>query len=238
MATQISALIPAYNEADVIAHTIKAALDIPGVSEVIVIDDGSSDDTAEVARSAGAHDVLILQSNVGKGGALNVGFRKSKGNVLLILDADLGPSAAEAVKLLEPVVRDEADMAIAVLSGRMPENLENNVSSLGPKSGGFGLVVKTARFGIKLLAKREMQAPLAGPRALKREIIDKLGGFEPRFGVEVGLTIGALRAGYRVIEVPVNMVHRASGRDVRGFIHRGRQFLDVVFTLFKKLVRQ
>ncbi|MDH7480929.1 MAG: glycosyltransferase family 2 protein [Armatimonadota bacterium] len=237
MAKRISALIPAYNEADVIAQTVRAALDIPGVSEVLVVDDGSKDDTAEVARSAGAHQVIKLTHNIGKGGALNRGWKQCKGEILLLLDADLGYSASEGIKLLEPVLKDEADMAIAMLSGLPPEKTNSDMPILSPRSKGFGLVVKTARFGIMLLTRRKMQAPLAGPRALKREIVERIGGFNSRFGIEVGLTIDALRMGYRVIEVPVDMVHRASGRDLRGFIHRGRQFLDVVLTLMRKTFR-
>lgn len=238
MAARASALIPAYNEADVIAGTIEAVLAIPGVDEVIVGDDGSSDGTADVARAAGAHKVIRLDSNSGKGGALNAIRQHASGDVLLLIDADLGPSAAEGEKLLAPVLSGDADMAIAILCASESIEGKNGSPTLKPRSGGFGLVVKTARFGIKALGGQRMAAPLAGPRAVRREIVEKAGGFDARFGVEVALTIDALRMGSRVIEVPVCMVHRASGRDLRGFLHRGGQLVDVVRALGNKALRR
>jgi len=159
------------------------------------------------------------------------------GDVLLLLDADLGASAGEGAKLLKAVLDGDADMAIAVLGRSREPQASGGGPGLAERSGGFGLVVKTARLGIRLLTGKRMKSPLAGPRALKREIVEKAGGFAPRFGVEVGLTVDALRMGYRVVEVPVGMVHRASGRDLRGFAHRGRQMMDVLRTIGRKALR-
>ena len=129
-------------------------------------------------------------------------------------------------------------MAIGILCA--PEAIEgrDGAPTLKPRSGGFGLVVKTARLGIKALGGQRMAAPLAGPRAVRREIVEKAGGFDARFGVEVALTIDALRMGSKVIEVPVHMVHRASGRDLRGFLHRGGQLVDVVRALGNKALKR
>ncbi len=237
MAYQVSAIIPAYNEADVITDTIMAALNIPGVTQVIVVDDASTDGTADIARIAGAHQVVSLEKNLGKGGALNRVWPAAQGDIFLLLDADLGASASEGAKLLAPVLSGSADMSIAVFGQVEPVvglGSNNDSVKLGARSGGFGLVMKTARFGIKSLTGKCVISPLAGPRALKRDIVEKSGGFASKFGVEVGLTIDALRMGSRIIEVPVGMVHRASGRDLKGFIHRGRQLMDVISTLGMK----
>lgn len=236
---QVSVIIPAYNEADIIGDTVKAALRIPNVSEVLVVDDGSTDKTAEVAKIAGAHSVIRSPKNMGKGDALNSAWRQSKGQILLLLDADLGKSAAEAGLLLDPVLNDQVDMTIAWF--RRPsdpcfKNIDGS-PNLSPRSGGFGIVVKTARLGIWLLTRRWIQSPLSGPRALRREILDRIGGFAKKFGVEVGLTVDALRIGYRIMEVPVSMVHRPSGRDLKGIRHRGRQMADVIVTLAKRAMR-
>jgi len=233
MTPRVSVVIPAYNEEDLIAHTVRAASSIPGVAEVIVVDDGSRDDTKGTAKRAGATCVVELGRNVGKGGALNQALKSCTGEILLLLDGDLGPSAAEGAKLLEAVQNGTADMAIGVPSGAYPKMAEH-ISTLAPKSGGFGLVVRVARLGIKLLTGRIMNAPLSGQRALKREIVERAGGFESRFGVEVGLTIDAVRMGYKVVEIPINMVHRATGKDVRGFRHRGSQLFDVLKALCKR----
>lgn len=237
MAVRVSALIPAYNEADVIGDTVRAALSIPRVVEVVVADDDSTDNTAEAARSAGAHQVISLGRNVGKGGALDAIWRRAAGDIFLLLDADLGRSVTEAEKLLAPVLDGEADMAIAVLSGVGPVAGGDGSARLAPRSKGFGLVVRTARLGIRALTGRWVTAPLAGPRAVRRDVVERAGGFGAKFGVEVALTIDALRMGCRVIEVPVRMVHRASGRNVQGFLHRGGQMVDVLRALGRKALR-
>lgn len=235
MIVPVTAIIPAYNEADVIGDTVRAARSIPSVSEIIVVDDGSTDDTADVAEKAGADTVIIAPFNKGKGGALNMAWPAASGDVLLLLDADLGRSASEGSKLLEPVLKGEADMTVGILgSTREPAPGER----LAAKSGGFGLVVKIARFGIKALTGQTFKAPISGQRALRKKILEDTAGFASKFGVEVGLTIDALRLGYRVTEVPVDIVHRASGRDLKGFIHRGRQMWNVICTLIRKAARK
>ncbi len=95
----VTVLIPAYNEELTIARTVAAARSLPGVLQVIVVDDGSTDKTAEKARAAGA-EVLRTGVNRGKGAALNHGLKAVKGDLLLLLDADLGDSAREAEKIL------------------------------------------------------------------------------------------------------------------------------------------
>jgi len=216
-----SAVIPARNEADRIAATLGALAAVEGVDEVIVVDDGSTDATADAAAMHGAR-VVVHARNLGKGAALETGVRSARGEILLLLDADLGDTAAQAALLLDPVRRGEADMAIAmfpVVPGR---------------GGGMGLVVRLARWGIRRAAGREMAAPLSGQRALKREVWDRARHTDRGFGVETGLTIDALRAGFRVVEVPTTMTHRVTGRDVRGVVHRARQFRDVALALWAR----
>jgi glycosyltransferase involved in cell wall biosynthesis len=119
----ISVLIPAHNESERIAATIAAVRSLASrgrIGEIVVVDDGSTDDTAARAEAAGA-DTVFRQDNRGKGAALQAAFALSSGDVLLLLDADLGDSAAEAEKLLAPVLSRTADMTIAtfpVLPGR------------------------------------------------------------------------------------------------------------------------
>jgi glycosyltransferase involved in cell wall biosynthesis len=234
LAKRISAIIPAYNEADIISDTISAVLQIPGLSQLIVVDDASTDNTAQAAESAGASYVIRLKTNTGKGGALNAGFKHADGEIILLLDADLGESASEGAKLLQPVVDDEADMTI----GRFNKSAVIASEKLAAGSKGFGTVVKIARFGIKILTGVNITAPLSGQRAIKREIIEKMSSFPSGFGVEAGITIDVIRIGGRVLEIPVNMGHRASGRDLRGFLHRGQQMVAVLKILLIKAVRR
>ncbi|HLV81135.1 MAG TPA: glycosyltransferase [Chthonomonadaceae bacterium] len=214
----ISALIPAYNEAATIAATIVAARALAG--EIIVVDDGSEDDTAARAEAAGA-EAVFRQPHQGKGAALQAAFGLSRGEVLLLLDADLGESAAEASKLLAPVLSGAADMTIATFPAG------------AGSGGGFGFAVRLACWGIRRLTGRTMEAPLSGQRALRSEVALDAGGFAPGWGAEVALTVSALRAGCRVLEIPTSMTHRVTGRSPAAVRHRAAQFFAIALTLLR-----
>ncbi len=217
----VIALVPAHNEAERITATVLAARSVAAIDHVLVIDDASCDDTASLARAAGA-DVMRLDENLGKGGALQAGLDAvaSEADVLVLLDGDLGPTAAEAGALIAPVLAGNADMTIATL----PKP---------PSSGGFGLVKGLARWGIRRLSGFEATAPLSGQRVLSRAAWEAATPFATGYGVEVGLTVRAARAGIRLLEVPTTMAHAATGRDVAGFAHRGRQFVQVGAALLR-----
>jgi glycosyltransferase involved in cell wall biosynthesis len=224
----VSVLVPAYNEAERVAATvaaIRAALQAHlghERFEILVVDDGSADETAARAREAGATQVICLPHG-GKGAALEQARRAAHGEFVLMLDADLGASAAELGKLLAPVRDGEADMTVA----RFPP----------ARGGGIGLALRLARWGVERLTGRRLEAPLSGQRALRRQHLDALAPIEPGFGAEVGLDIDALRAGLRVLEVPTTMSHAATSRDWRGFLHRGRQFLHIARALLRRTLR-
>jgi glycosyltransferase involved in cell wall biosynthesis len=213
------ALVPAYNEADRVGATVRALRALPGVAEVLVVSDGSSDATAARAIEAGAH-CLDLPANIGKGGALNAGLAALTGRVaeavtpepvaLLLADADLGESAGELRALLEPVLAGEADLAIADLPPQ-------------PGAKGFGVAIGMARWGLRRIGGRTMAEPLCGQRAVRWSALSPLVPFAPGFGVEVAMTLDAWAAGLRVVEVPLDLRHRPTGRTLRGIVHRGRQ---------------
>jgi len=222
---RVSVLIPAYNEEKYIKATLDAVKSISEVHRIIVVDDGSQDMTVKLAR---ASDVVVITSgqNSGKGGALNLGAGLVKNDdIVVLLDADLGHTAAEARKLILPILDDLADMTIA----QFPR-LKHK--------GGFGLVKGLAHRGIKHFTGLKMQSPLSGQRAMTKEVFNKILPFASGYGVEVALTINVARMGFRVKEVPVQMTHDVTGRDLKGFIHRGKQFKDVLKELthlfFKK----
>jgi len=216
-AKRVVALIPAYNEAKNITATVAALSELSEVNEVVVVDDASTDQTGDLAVAAGAR-VISMFSNKGKGAALNEGSKQIEADVVMLLDGDLGYSARDARLLLEPVLDGRADMTVAHFP---PPRLK----------GGFGLVKGLARKGIKFFTGLEMQSPLSGQRVMTRPVMDKLLPFASGYGVEVGLTIKAARAGFKVLEVPVQMTHAETGRDLKGFLHRGRQFYHVARVL-------
>lgn len=218
----VSVLIPAFNEAEKITDTVAASFGLPGVVQVVVVDDGSADDTAERARAAGA-EVKRVDPNQGKGNALNEGARIVSGEIVVLLDGDLGTTAVEAAKLIMPVLEKKADMTVGKI-----------VSS--KKSGGFGLVRGLARKGVKFLTGKEFNCVLSGQRAMSREVLYQLLPFSEGYGVEVGMTVKALNGGFRLMEVPVAMKHSETGKDLKGFIHRGKQFLHILIVFIRLYV--
>lgn len=216
----VSVIIPAWNEEALVGETVRAVRAAGFADEVIVVDDGSCDGTARAAAAAGAA-VLRLERNGGKGRAMNRGAAVARGQVLVFLDADLGATAGEGARLVEPLRRGEADMAVAVFPRR-------------PGRRGFGLAVGAARWGAAVLAGVRLGAPLSGQRAIRREVFFAVGGCDAGFGAEVGLAIDVARAGYRTVEVPCAMDHAVTGWDLRGVLHRGRQLGAVLRALWRR----
>lgn len=142
---------------------------------------------------------------------------------LLFIDADLGQSAAAAGILAEPVLAGEADMTIALIPPQ---------ASAG---GGSGRVVRLARRGIKRATGWTATQPLSGTRCLTRAGFDAALPLAPGWGVETGLTIDLIRAGYRVIEVPCELHHRVTGADWGGRRHRAEQLRDVARALVSRV---
>lgn len=215
----LSVLIPAYNEETRIGQTVLAVKDALPEAECLVIDDGSKDATAQRAEEAGA-DLVLRCPHRGKGAALQAGLKVANGDILLLLDADLEETAEAAAALVQPVCKGEADMSIAVFPKTQ-------------KGGGFGLVVRLARWGIRRLTGCTFQAPLSGQRALKRELLEQIGGFETGWGAEVGLTVRALRLGARLVEIELPMRHRVTGRRATDLLHRAMQFYAVARILLR-----
>ncbi|NYG06844.1 glycosyltransferase involved in cell wall biosynthesis [Phycicoccus badiiscoriae] len=235
----VAAVIPAKDEADRIAATVGAVRGIPGVDLVVVVDDGSTDGTAEIARAAGA-EVVRHARNRGKAAAMTTGagyvarHEGVEGRVgsspgrrpLLFVDADLEDSAANVAVLVPAVLEGRADMTIATLP---PQKTAG---------GGHGFVVRLARRGIEDLTGFIPQQPLSGMRCVSRQAFEAASPLARGWGVEVGLTIDVLLAGLRVEEVPCELHHRVSGADWRGQVHRARQYRDVALALARRRVRR
>ncbi|MGK2349494.1 glycosyltransferase [Actinomyces sp. W5033] len=228
---RVAVVIPAKNEAARIAATVRACRAIPRVDLVVVVDDGSTDDTQCHARAAGAvtvrHSVTRGKASAMETGASVVAMRDySDGptRLLLFIDADLGDSAAACAELVPPVLDGVADMAIAV----------------PPKqagAGGRGRVVRAARGAIAAATGWAPVAPLSGQRCLTRQAYETAAPLATGWGVEVALSIDVLTAGLAVIEVPCDITHRVSGNDRAGRIHRATQYRDVLRAISVRRLR-
>ena len=214
MTSRVVALVPARNEGHRIGATVKALRQIPAIDQIVVVDDASKDGTASRALAAGA---VVLQTprRAGKGRALEGALRRvPRADVWLFADADLGATASALGPLLDEVLAGRADMAIATLPPQA--------------GGGFGLVKRAAARLIRALSGYPAAEPLSGQRAVSDLLLSACRPLARGFGVETALTIDAIRAGFRIVELPVDLAHRPTGRGLRGFAHRGRQGVDIV----------
>ena len=216
-------MISARDEAATLAETLDALRHVPSLSRILVVDDGSRDATAEIARTLGA-EVLPASppgKNRGKGHALRAGLvlaREQSPDAFLLADADLGPSAARLTSLLEAL--DEHHPAV--------------VAAFPPAAtmGGFGLVKSFSRRAILRRTGYAPSEPLSGQRALLPPALEALHkGIAPGFGAEVGMTLDLLSAGIEPLEIQLPLTHRSTGRNPSGFAHRARQGLDVARAL-------
>ncbi|MDR1634284.1 MAG: glycosyltransferase [Bifidobacteriaceae bacterium] len=224
-AQRVAVVIPAKNESGRIAATVASAKTIPRVDLVLVVDDGSQDQTRRRAQEAGA--VVVRHShNRGKAAAMETGaaivaMRDVEGDparLLLFLDADLGETAGNAAPLIRPVADAEVDFTVAVLPPQIG-------------AAGFGAVVRLARKGIVKATGFTARAPLSGQRCLTREAYEEATPLAHGWGVEAAMTIDLLRKGFAIQEVECDLRHRPSGRTVRGLGHRAAQYRDVMLAL-------
>jgi glycosyl transferase family 2 len=218
--SRVVAVVPARNAAGTVGPVVDAL--VPGVDEVIVVDDASGDGTAATALAHGA-TVLSLPDHTGKGGAVAAGVDAvPDADVYLLVDADTGASASGALALLAPVLDGAADLAIGVL----PPGA----------TGGLGVIRRLAAAGIERACGIRPRAPLSGQRAVRAGLLRRLA-LAPGFGLETAMTIDARRAGARIVELDVAMTHRATGRSAAGFAHRAAQGVDVMWVLWHRVPR-
>ena len=203
--TDLTVLIAARDEEEQIGQTIAGLRELLPDAAVVVADDGSRDRTATVAAECGAR--VIRLDRRGKGQALTLAERRLPPGPLLLCDADLAGD-------LRPLLDTGADLAIAVFPHR--------------EGGGFGLARGAARALIRLRSRFEAREPLSGQRALSQRAREAVFPVAAGFGVETRMTIDAVRAGLDVRELQLDLSHRRSDRDLRGFWHRGRQLADLL----------
>jgi glycosyl transferase family 2 len=205
VADPLTILIAARDEEARIGETVAALRSEFPQAEVLVADDGSRDATAAEAERAGARVVRLPR--LGKGQALTLAEREAPPGALLLCDADLTGDLA-------PLLADGADLTIAAFAER--------------QGGGFGVAKRASRALVRAFGGIDVREPLSGQRALSPAAREACFPLAPGFGCEVRMTIDAATAGLRVEERELPLRHRATGRDPRGFLHRGRQLVDAV----------
>ncbi|SEF45550.1 Glycosyltransferase involved in cell wall bisynthesis [Caloramator fervidus] len=198
-------VIPAYNEEKTIGKIIDVVKNINLIEKIIVVSDGSSDNTADIAKERGAH-VIELEKNLGKGAAVKVGIENSESDVILLLDADLiGLKEKHVYDLLLPIFSDEADMTIGVfVNGRFATDLAQKIAPF-----------------------------LSGQRGVKKDILNKIDKIDiTKYGIEIALTKYAKKYNYRVrnVELP-DLTHIMKEEKLgfkEGFKARLRMYKDII----------
>jgi glycosyltransferase involved in cell wall biosynthesis len=210
------AIVAARNEGDLIGQTVEAVRAALPEAIVYVADDASADGTAEAAMAAGAQ-VVSRRRPHGKGANVTAAADAALSAdpppaIVLLCDGDLGDSAARLGPLVTAVGSGECDLAVAAFSRRA--------------GGGFGLARGFARWAIRHRCGLRAEAPISGQRAMGAEVLRATTPFAHGYGMELGMTVDAVRAGFLVREYEIDLEHRATSRDLRGFLHRGRQLAD------------
>jgi glycosyltransferase involved in cell wall biosynthesis len=222
---ELAVVVAAHEEADRIAATVAALRRaFPGAA-IWVGDDASRDGTAERAMTAGAQ-VLRRGRSHGKGGNVTAACEAALSadpppRLVLLCDGDLGESAGKLTPLVEAVAAGECDLAVAMFARRV--------------GGGFGLALGFARWAERRLCGFEARAPISGQRAMSATTLRTVLPFARGFGMEIGMTVDAVRAGARVGEYEVDLEHRATGRDAAGFAHRAVQLRDFALVFLSRL---
>jgi glycosyltransferase involved in cell wall biosynthesis len=210
-------IVAASNEEERIGATLDALAEaLPG-APLLVADDASRDATREIALARGAW-VIRRGRPHGKGGNVTAAAEAAVGEyddaaTVLLCDSDLGASAARLVALVAAIEDGSCDLAVA--------------SFAAPHGGGFGLTLGYARRAVRRRCGARLLAPLSGQRAMRISTLRGLLPFAPGWGLETGMSIDAVRAGLRIREIELELVHRSRGRTAAGFLHRGRQLGDI-----------
>ena len=203
-------IVTAWNEADRLGDTLRALEEAFPDARIVVADDASTDPTPHIALQEGV-ELVRAPERLGKGGVANLAVERLRADGplpdLLLVDGDLGTSAGRLADLVRG-----GDLVVAVFSKRV--------------GGGFGLAVGFAAWAIKRLTGLEPQAPISGQRYLSAETAALVTPFASGFGMEIGMTVDAHRAGLRLTEVELDLEHRATGKTAPGFLHRARQLRD------------
>jgi len=206
----VTAIIPAYNEEKTIGNVLDVVSESPLINEIIVVSDGSWDNTVNIAKAYGIK-VIELKNNIGKGGAIKAGLVECNSDIVLLLDADLiGLKKNHIYDLIYPIIYENIDMTIGIFKNGRP--ITDIAQKIAPN--------------------------LSGQRAVKKWILDEIEDMDfVRYGIEVSLTIHVNKRSYKVKEIYLeDMTHLTKEEKfglVHGFSSRIRMYRDIIKVLSK-----
>ena len=186
---KVSVIIPAYNEEDTVAKVVEVVKNVSFVDEIIVVNDGSSDNTEAEATKAGAR-VITHEVNKGKGEALNTGYREAECDIIAFIDADIyNLTSAKVEAMIKPILEGKTDITktkFSRASGRVTELTAKPLLNF-------------------FFPEISFEQPLSGQFAAKKEVLKKIN-FESDYGVDVGIVIDADVLGISIMEVDIGAI--------------------------------
>jgi len=196
---KVSFLIPAYNEAATIGEVLDRIAALGLDTQVIVVDDGSRDETATIAEARGAE--VIQQANAGKGAALRTAIGHIQGDIAVIQDADMEYDPAEVPRLIEPIVDGRADV---VFGSRLRGGGAQRAYLFWHLVGNRFLTLLT-----NVLYNTTLSDMETGYKAFRAEVIRTLDLTENKFGIEPEITAKVCRRKLRIYELPISYYGRS-----------------------------
>jgi hypothetical protein len=224
------AIVPAFNEAASVAAVVADLRQSVPEFDVLVIDDGSTDGTAEAVPPEAA--VISLPFNLGIGGAMQTGYRYAAAHgydVAVQVDGDGQHPAREVPRLLQHLIDEEADL---VIGSRFLE--PGSYRQSASRAAGAGML----RAILRCLTGRTFTDCTSGFRAANRQVIDAFSRFYPDDYPEPEVVLLLHRAGYRVIETPVEMSQRSRGRSSIGLVRGVYYVVKVTLSLLLDTMRR
>jgi glycosyltransferase involved in cell wall biosynthesis len=226
---RVSFLVPAHNEARTIGEVIERVLALDLDKQLVVVDDGSTDGTAEVVqRVAGGRDGLVFlrQPHRGKGAAIQAAIPHATGDIVVIQDADMEYDPADVPELIEPIVRGAADVVFGSrLSGGRPQRAYLFWHLVGNRL--LSLLTN-------VLYNTTLSDMETGYKAFRAEVIRSLKLESNDFAIEPEITAKVCKRKLRVYEVPISYYGRtyAEGKKItwRDGVKAVRVLLRVRFT--------
>jgi glycosyltransferase involved in cell wall biosynthesis len=220
---RIAVLIPCHNEELTVAEVVNAFRAELPPARIYVFDNNSTDRTAERALAAGAN--VLSEPRQGKGFVVQSMFRRVDADVYVIVDGDGTYPASEVGRLIDPILKDEADM---VVGSRLRAQTSSEFRSINRWANRLVLAVLNSMFRVKLTDI------LSGYRAFNRKFVKTLPVFGGGFEIETELTIKAVARGYRIVEIPTALTSRPEGSHSKiKFFRDGFLILNTILALFR-----
>lgn len=220
---RVAVLIPCYNEAQSIGKVVDDFKAVLPEAVIYVYDNNSTDGTAEIAAEAGA--VVRKEPRQGKGNVVRRMFREIDADVYLMTDGDGTYPASAALKMLKPVLEDDADM---VIGDRLSTTYFSENKRPMHNAGN-----KLVRGLINRLWNVKIQDIMTGYRAFSRRFVKLFPVMSEGFEIETEMTIHALDKRFVIREIPIEYSDRKEGRSKLNTVKDGFKILRIIFSLFK-----